>query len=387
MSYTFLNALRGPLRSVRATLSDAPLLSDVDRGRNNNFNLLRFLAASAVIVFHEFCAAPTPGAVERVYWLTRGRDDTGSLAVTVFFIISGFLVTQSFVARGGSLISFLSARILRIFPALWVAVPFTIIASSFSSPVPWGAYLTHPQTIKYWWHNSLLWHLEFTLPGAFRHNPLAGTVNGSLWTLPTEFRMYLVCAGLGLLGIYRLRSVFNLFCLCVAMVAVATRPEALPLVTDIHAAEWCFAFLFGAAFFVNREHIRLSIPLAVALLLSTYFIKDPNFGRMYTQPAFAYATLCLSLHPALFFRPFTRIGDYSYGLYIYAFPLQQQIVFYHPGIHWLVGFAVTYPIILGVAILSWHFIEKPALGLKRYFQRRPEPTPALEPELAGLAGR
>jgi peptidoglycan/LPS O-acetylase OafA/YrhL len=388
MSYRFPDGLLSSLRSAWAVLTDAPLLSDVARGRNNNFNLIRFLAASAVILYHEFGVAPTRGAIEPGQWLTRGRDNTGGLAVEVFFIISGFLVTQSFAARRGSLTSFLCARALRIFPALWVAVPFSIIVASFASPVPWGAYLTHPQTIKYWWHNSLLWDLQFYLPGAFRHVPMAGDVNGSLWTLPTEFHLYLVCALLGLLGFYGSRSVFNLFCLCLVVVAFATKPEALPVVTDDNTARWAVAFLLGAAFFVNWEQIRLSIPVAVALLLSTYFVVDPGLERMYVLPVLSYATLCFSLHPSLFFRPFTRIGDYSYGLYIYAFPLQQQIVFYNPGIHWLTGLAVTYPIILGVAVLSWHFVEKPALDLKRYFQRRPGPKPALEqPELAALAGR
>jgi peptidoglycan/LPS O-acetylase OafA/YrhL len=216
---------------------------------------------------------------------------------------------------------------------------------------------------------------------------MAGNVNGSLWTLPTEFRMYLVCAVLGLLAIYRSRSVFNLFCLCIAIVAFVTRPEALPVVSDIHTAQWCLGFLLGAAFFVNREEIRLSIPLAVALLLSTYFIRDPGLGRIYILPALSYATLCFALHPLLFVRPFTRLGDYSYGLYIYAFPLQQQIVFYHPGIHVLAGFAFTYPIILCVAVLSWHLVEKPALGLKKFFQRRPQTKPAREPELIAVAAR
>ena len=378
----FPDLLPKTFRAFSSALVNAPLVSDVANGRENNFNLLRFLAASAVILFHEHGIAPTPGAIEPFYWLTRGRDDGGSLAVAVFFIISGFLVTQSFVARGGSLSNFLAARVLRIFPALWVAVPFTIIVSSFASAVPWGPYLTHPQTIRYWWHNSLLWDLQFNLPGAFRHVPLAGNVNGALWTLPTEFRMYLVCAGLGLLGIYRSRSFFNLFLLCVALCAVVTKPEALPVVSDIHTAQWVFAFLIGAAFYLNREHIRLSIPLAIALLLTTYPIRNPDIGRIYILPALSYATLCVALHPALFFRPFTRLGDYSYGLYIYAFPLQQQIAFYHPGINWLIGLAVTYPIILGVAVVSWHLVEKPALSLKKYFRGRPRDQPAPKEEMA-----
>jgi peptidoglycan/LPS O-acetylase OafA/YrhL len=99
-------------------------------------------------------------------------------------------------------------------------------------------------------------------------------------------------------------------------------------------------------------------------------------------PAMTYFILCFSLHPALFFRPFTRLGDYSYGLYIYAFPLQQQMAFYHPRLRYLKGLAVVYPIILGVAVLSWHFIEKPALGLKKYFRPKPpfEAQPRREPE-------
>ncbi len=366
----------------RNALLRSPTLAEVSKGRDNNFNLLRFAAASMVIVYHESVIAPTPGSVEPVAWLTRGRDNGGSLAVLCFFIVSGFLVTQSFLGRSATLKGFLSARVLRIFPALWVAVPFTIIVSSFASPVPWGRYLTHPQTLRYWLHNSVLWDpVEFHLPGAFLHVPLARNVNGSLWTLPTEFRLYLVCVGLGILGLYTIRPVFNAFLLTVLLVAAMTRVESMPFVNNLTTAQWEFAFLSGMAFYVNRNEIRLNIPVALALLGSTYFVTDPGMGRIWIVPAMTYATLCFSLHPALFFRPFTRVGDYSYGLYIYAFPLQQQMVFYHPGISWLRGLALTYPIVLGVAFLSWHLIEKPALGLKRYF--RPQPPAQPFPPAAG----
>ncbi len=364
-------------------ITHSPRLAEVAGGRNNNFNLIRFVAASLVIMFHGFAVAPTPGAVEPVYWLTRGRDDGGSISVLVFFIISGFLVTKSFVDHGRRLAAFLGARLLRIFPALWVAVPFTIIVSSFASPVPWGAYLTHPQTLKYWLHNSFLWDLQFSLPGAFLHNPLARNVNGSLWTLPTEFRMYLMCAGLGLLGLYFSRSVFNAFLLTFLSVAWMTRVEALPLAYgSLSAAQWMIAFLAGMFFYINRDEIRLSVPVALLLLGSTYFIRNPEMGRIYILPALAYATFCFSLHPALFVRPFTRIGDYSYGLYVYAFPLQQQMVFYHPGINWLKGLALSYPIILGVAVLSWHFVEKPALSLKRFLEPRKQSSSQTQQILA-----
>jgi peptidoglycan/LPS O-acetylase OafA/YrhL len=380
---------RTALARARGAFTAAPRLADVARGRNNNFNLLRFLAASLVIVYHEYCVTGTPVYTEPVFRLTRGRDDSGGLAVALFFIISGFLVTQSFVGRGGRLIEFLSARVLRIFPALWVAVPFTIIVSSFASAVPWGRYLTHPQTLRFWLDDSILWNMKFTLPGAFLHVPLARDVNGSLWTLPTEFRMYLVCAGVGLLGIYASRAVFNALCLGFVLAGTVTKIEALPFVQhDMHVAGWVFAFMLGAVFYVNRDHIRLSIPLALLLLAATYPFRDSGLGRIEVLPAIAYATLCFCLHPALHFRAFHRIGDYSYGLYIYAFPLQQQIYFYHPGISWRMGLLLTYPLILGMAILSWHLVEKPALGLKKYFQRRPRAViEEREPALVHAAAR
>ncbi len=343
----------------------SPSVADVAAGRNNNFNLLRFCAASLVIWHHS-----RPSGEEWIHRFTHGRESNGSIAVLIFFVISGFLVTQSFVRQDSSLKAFLSARALRIFPALWVAVPFTIIASSFASAVPWGAYLTHPQTLRYWLHNSFMWDLQYNLPGAFLHVPMGRAVNGSLWTMPTELRMYWVCAGLGVLGLYTLRPAFNALLVAVMLMGFLIRPEAVPFIGIINVEQWELAFLVGAAFFINRDQIRLNIPVALLLLAATWFIRDPEKGLLYIVPAAAYAILCFSLHPALFFRPFTRLGDYSYGLYIFAFPIQQQMYFYFPNVSWYTRLAIGFPIILGVAILSWHLIEKPALSLKRYFQPR-----------------
>lgn len=339
----------------------APTLEEVSSGRNNNFNLMRFFAASLVIVHH----ANIYGT-DLFFRFTHDRETNGSIAVMIFFVISGLLVTQSFTRN--SLVGFFSARALRIFPALWVAVPFTIIASSFASPVPWGRYLTHPQTLKYWLHNSFIWNLEHWLPGAFLHVPMAREVNGSLWTLPGELRMYWFVALLGVLGIFTLRPAFNGLFLAILLVGFAARPTALPMVPGIEVAQWEFSFLIGMFCFINRDKLRLSLPVAVILVLATRLIDDPEMGRLYIIPAFAYMTLCLSLHPALFVRPFTLLGDYSYGLYIFAFPLQQQMYFYFPKSAPATRLFIGYPIILCAAVLSWHLIEEPALRLKRYFR-------------------
>jgi peptidoglycan/LPS O-acetylase OafA/YrhL len=340
----------------------SPRVADVAGGRENNFNLLRFIAASMVILYHS-----RPGHADWIFRHTGGRESYGSVPVLLFFAISGFLVTQSFI-NSGSLKTFLAARALRIFPGLWAAIPFTIIASSFASPVPWGKYLTHPQTLRYWWHNSLLWDLQFNLPGAFLHVPMARNVNGSLWTLPAELRMYWVCAALGVLGLYTSRAALNSLLVAILLLVTSVKMEALPMVGMVNVAQWELAFLLGAAFWMNRNELRLNLPVALLLLASVGLVDDPEAARLWVVPAIGYAAICLALHPAVFFRPFTRLGDYSYGLYIYAFPLQQQMFFYFPKISWFARLAIAYPIILGVAIVSWHLIEKPALSLKKYFR-------------------
>jgi peptidoglycan/LPS O-acetylase OafA/YrhL len=363
--------------SLREVLTASPSIAEVAKGRDNNFNLVRFLAASLVILHH---AKPN---IQVFATLTGGRESAGSLAVLFFFVISGFLITQSFA--GSSLKAFIAARVLRIFPALWVAVPFSIVVASFASAMPWGRFLTHPQTLKFWLHDSFLWDLQYNLPGAFLHVPIARDVNGSLWTLPTEMRMYMVCALLGLAGLYSARSVFNAFLLVVMLIGATVKVDTLPFVGIVNVAQWELAFLLGGACYINRHEIRLNIPVALLLLGTTAFIEDPEMGRLYIVPALVYATLCVSLHPALFFRPFTRLGDYSYGLYIYAFPIQQIMVFYYPHMNWLKRMALTFPIVLGVAFLSWHLIEQPALRLKRHFRPQPPPERVPSPEFAHVS--
>src|SRR5579872_7362617 len=183
------------------------LLADLSIGRANNFNLLRFFAASLVILSH--CSALAWGGNPEFIWNYMGHLETGgSIGVLIFFAISGFLVVRSFVSRG-RLKYFLVARALRIYPGLVAAVAFSIVLAAFATEWPLRDFLRDHQTRRFLIHNSMAYPIEFNLPGAFEHNPLKSGVNGSLWTLPLEIQMYVVCAAFGLIGLFKTREIYN----------------------------------------------------------------------------------------------------------------------------------------------------------------------------------
>jgi peptidoglycan/LPS O-acetylase OafA/YrhL len=340
------------------------LLADLSVGRSNNFNLLRLFAASLVILSH--CSALAWGQNPELIWNYMGHLETGgSIGVLIFFAISGFLVVQSFVSRG-KLKYFLAARALRIYPGLVAAVIFSVIIGAFATEWPLRDFLRDHQTRRFLIHNSMAYPIEFSLPGVFEHNPLKGGVNGSLWTLPLEIQMYLVVAAFGLMSLFRTREIYNAVFAAFLILVCSVKGEALPLIAaHPEAPRLAIAFLCGAFLFMNRDRVRISIPWALffAVFIVWGHTRIPNIRMIYI-PAIVYIVFVLGYHPKLFFAPYTRLGDYSYGLYIYAFPTQQIISYYHPGIHQFQLFALAFPCILVTAVLSWHFIEKPALRRK-----------------------
>jgi peptidoglycan/LPS O-acetylase OafA/YrhL len=223
--------------------------------------------------------------------------------------------------------------------------------------------------------NSIGWDVQFFLPGAFVDNPFPRAVNGSLWTIPIELRMYVCCAVAGVLTLLARRALFNAV-LIAGIALVALRPEWFQLDSaGPGAAQLVLAFALGAFAWVNREWIPLSPwAAAIALLLIAINPDDVIRGPFFV-PLIAYALLTFSLHPITRFASFNRIGDYSYGLYLYAYPIQQALAYLSPGVSPLVLFIEAFILTLILAIVSWHRIEKPALGLKSGFGR-----PVLQPK-------
>jgi peptidoglycan/LPS O-acetylase OafA/YrhL len=331
-------------------------LADFSDGRKNNFDLIRFFCASLVIFSHSY---PLSGSLsDPLVRLSQGFADLGSIAVRVFFTISGFLITESFLRRS-DLIGFLEARFLRIFPGLIAAILFSVLLSSVFSTLSFGGFFHQHEVYSFFLHNVSLLQIE--------SNPIKA-VNASIWTLPTEVQLYLLVALTGFMGILSNKPVANLSLLTLAWVTFQSPNGASQSGPFQEILIWSFAL--GALFYINRESVRLSIIGACAFSLGVFLLKKQWFFGIGLQVALAYWTFIIAYHPRIRFHNFAKFGDFSYGLYVYAFPIEQALNVSEPRSQ-IRTFLIAYPLSLLMAFISWHLIEKNALKLKRKLSGMP----------------
>lgn len=286
-----------------------PIVSDFDGRRDNNFTLLRLIFASAVLFGHGFYLTktdPDPISSAIGVWI-------GSIAVDGFFAISGFLVAGSFARQG--VVNFALLRAVRVYPALIVCVAISIIVGATITTLPIATYFASPITWDYA-KNIFLYNMYWVLPGVFETNSYSPIVNGSLWTLPVEVMCYflLMCAGfLGALGT-RLR--INAAALA-ALVLV--NYSSIPVIEFVRPASF---FALGVLVWANRHFIPLHSGIALlSCLLLVISVQVP------TLSLFPIALVYLIFYAAFAARhvDVDRFGDISYGVYIYAWPVQQLV--------------------------------------------------------------
>jgi peptidoglycan/LPS O-acetylase OafA/YrhL len=344
----------------RAIMSRAPRIADRAQGRDNHFDLVRLLAASGVLVSHAYPISLGPGTAEPLQAILHGRT-LGGVCVMLFFAISGFFIAQSFERRT-SLADFLRARALRLFPALAVVLAVTVlVAGAVLTSAP--AAVFWPGAAEYYLRNITLFFLRYELPGVFEANPYGPAINGSLWTLNYEVLCYLGVVLAGLAGLLARPRAFAVAVLAF-LVAYAAVMELRPHPRLVGLMSLGLPFLVGMAFHVWRRAIPLS-PLLLLLLWAVaaaawavppLFVPVLSVALAYSVFLFGYARS----------TPLARLrlpGDYSYGTYVYAFPIQ-QLVAASGIVDPLTGIALAFPATLGCAILSWHLVEAPALRLR-----------------------
>ncbi len=335
----------------------------VERGRRDNILHLRLGAAVMVLLGHSYAVmGPAAGAYEPMHFLFPGTL-THITGVMLFFMISGFLITLSWLRRP-ELTRFLRARALRIWPALAVCVAGTgLILGPLVTTLPLHTYFvdgdSYGTVVGYVLNNAVL-NLRYYLPGVFEHNPIPRHINGSLWTLPVEATLYLCVAGLGVLRCFRYPWLSTLG-IAVVFSALILRPIYLG-----HPLPWygyVLAGFFGAGCIacLLRKYIPVSSGLMLAILVVCILSRFTSHVVPFTWLAIGYFVLWFCYVPRL--PPIPHGLDVSYGTYLWAFPIQQCVVLM--GVDRpLVVFAIATPLALSVGAASWIFIEKPALRLK-----------------------
>ncbi|MEM9196245.1 MAG: acyltransferase [Pseudomonadota bacterium] len=364
-------------------------LGAVSGDRDNNLNLIRMLAAAAVLVSHAYPITLGAGVREPLYGLIG--LSLGKVAVYIFFGISGFLIAQSF-ERARSTGAFLAARGLRIFPGLIAVVALTaLVLGPAVTTLPLGAYFTDPGLIGYVVRNITLASLQYDLPGVFADHPFPGVINGSLWTLFPELVCYALVLVVGLAGFlargWRIWAVIAAYAVvCLAYYSVPALRMALPAPLAALLAKLlplAFPFIIGMAFYVWRDSLPLGLLPGLGLIVLVVLLRDTALYYVAFDLALVYWTFLLGYLPGGVLRRYNRLGDYSYGFYIYAFPMQ-QLTLHVLGPHDpLTNMAFAIPTTLALAVLSWHLVEKPGLALRRRRTDRRERVAAPLRRVAG----
>lgn len=326
----------------------------------NNLDIIRLAAAGMVLYSHSFSLL---GLREPLFlsWLPFGP-----LGVFIFFIISGYLVSESW-ERDPNLLRFFQRRLLRIIPGLVVCIFLSVfLLGPLLTTYSLKDYFSNPHTRGYL--QNIFLHIVYYLPGVFEKNHHANAVNGSIWSLPVEFLMYIAIAFVGILNGKRWITAALALSSAVTCLLWAQVSQEMLVVYNFDVRQ---VFICGTYFWVGAciQRFRLKSHFTLPAGMLAMFLM---LGLEPWTHALSWASWLLLpivvltfgfAHSPLLSR-ITGSGDYSYGIYIYAFPIQQTVVYIWPsieiGVYLLVCTLATYVL----AVLSWHLVERRALIFK-----------------------
>lgn len=359
-------------------------------GVGPGFDAVRIALSLVILTYHSFLLAPDRNGIAYInhhFYLFI------IALVPMFFGLSGFLVTGS-ALRTRSVRVFLTYRSLRIFPALAVEVTLcALLLGPFMTSLPLAEYFTTKQFFSYF--GNIVGMVRMELPGVFLANPLPKIVNGSLWTLQPEFYCYLIMAALMLTGLVYRRTWYSwaflgstaILTACNALYGYGNPGDLFPPNVII------YYFFVGIA----ACHWRARIPahpllFVFSLALACFMLSQQGLVYLAAFPV----TYCIVYIGMLKLPriPLLQNGDYSYGIYLLHFPILQSLAHFFPGLReWWMLWLVAAPLVIVLSALSWHWIEKPALQLKKRILPRHAPsanvdmaTPQHNKPLAGMSG-
>ena len=333
----------------------------------DNFLLLRLLAAALVIYGHSYAMAVHAPEATDLFTRMGWGSYSGAIGVDLFFVISGFLVSGSFLRRH-SVSAFVWARALRLLPAFAVCLLLSaFVLGAIYTQLPLHDYLQQPGTRGYVLANLRLGTgPRWDLPGVFLDNPRRSTINGSIWTLPIEARMYAWVAIVGGIGLLARRAWASAAILALLVLGWFA-PRHIPLLTIPGSPRLAAMFALGALCYLHREHVPAHGAAVCAFAALAWLLRD----------SLAYPILFALAETAFVFwfayrlrwYAFNRLGDYSYGLYLWGFPMQQIVAHHLPQATPWQNSALALPLATALGVLSWYLVEKPALALKGWSLR------------------
>jgi peptidoglycan/LPS O-acetylase OafA/YrhL len=345
--------------------------------RNHQFDLLRILFATLVLLSHASELTDGNSSRDLLHRFTHSPMTFGDLGVDGFFVLSGYLIAQSWL-DDPEFINFMRKRVLRIYPGYLVAFVLSTLVVGLLAP-----------GIDHFFQNIDLKFLKNIAlltgpapPPVFPGQPFP-MVNGAMYTIAYEFRCYLLVALFGLCGFLRR----PIFCLIITVFLMSALLHMAPFEhMHWHKQEWLGApaltirltaiYLVGVCFYLfrNRLAFRPGFALAAIAGVAVFIAFAPAKAEIAMVLGGSYLMFYLGQMHMPWLSGMSRFPDISYGIYLYGWPVESLWIWFHRGSPW-VAFLASTIICFGLGWLSWHFVERPALSLKR---RPTAPAPAAE---------
>jgi peptidoglycan/LPS O-acetylase OafA/YrhL len=345
---------------------------------------LRFAFAATVLLNHSFILGGFGSDDPLMFW-SHGQISLASMAVDGFFVLSGYLITRSYMSSP-STVRYVWRRFIRIFPGFWVCLILTaavfapIVLIHERGTLSGADWLGGDESpVSYVLGNGLLnmhqwmiWHLFSTVPltqmqANFGVDPGANAFDRPLWTLRYEFECYLLVAAAGVLGMLRklkIATVIWTALLAGYLLLLALHPVQLHApFSDYQRFRLWFMFALGALAYLYGRHIPMR--WWYGLVATAVLVGTLAFGGYEVAGRIAFAYVCMWMSIYLPLRRFDARGDFSYGVYIYGWLVAQMLADYNVYKLGLIDFlAITAMISLALAFLSWHLVEAPAQRLR-----------------------
>lgn len=351
----------------------------------NNFDFLRLLFALLVMITHSYALT---GAIDKevASQLTHGQFNFSFFGLSGFFAISGYLVFQSLM-RSKNLFHYYKKRILRIYPGLVVALILTVLLGACISNIGFKAYFSNESPYTYFFSQlSMFRNKHGLIHGVFEKN-LYPVINGSIWTIAYEVFFYVLLSTVFFLRhslkiLKWLLGIIFIISFVFVVYLINTRKDiAIPFTTMVgfYVIHFGLFFLGGsilAAFNINgirNKNIILSISVVLSIILIGF--NQFNLLKYFLLPV-VYILFGISCTKGLAGLS-DKIGDLSYGIYIYTFVIQQTLLNFFVLNYWQL-ILVTIPVVMICGYLSWHFIEKRALRFKN-FKKQDDGSPGVSP--------
>ena len=353
-------------------------LLDQSKGLGRGFDFLRVALSIGVVTWHTTPIATGSWAEgeTRFLWIFDYS------ILEMFFGLSGFLIAGS--ALRLTLSNFLINRSLRIVPALAVEIVLSaLIIGPFFTSLPLSAYYSDIGTYQYF--TNIVGLINYILPGVFSDNPLH-QVNASLWTIPFEIGCYVIMALFISFNVLKKPLLILIFATAILLAGLVVtaygyrgHPEGVAQnVMDYlifgRGSRLLVFFMLGIFSFLFRYRIPYSRTWCYFSIFYL-FTLDAAIHKHYPFPVISLISAIPTLYIMLYIgvsklppMPLFRHGDYSYGIYLYGWPIMQAVratlpIAQHPLLLW----AFSMPLIILVSMLSWHFVEKPILRQRKKF--------------------